>query len=202
MIGNLDDVSGEEIVSERCRRVFDHRDDRLIPLVIILVQKHCLGPHLVHFTRSDESWNNKFLGIGCDVIHQSLWLILGVHDTQIGIDAVVSIWMSHSLLQERNQFFIVSKLLVVLDEILQVIRMDDDLQTAQSCSLKFFGSNTCKADSFPDLWDIGFLGSFVCLDVIFEHHMNLGKLLIVSNLLEENLCSSVELIFEASLADL
>jgi hypothetical protein len=140
--------------------------------------------------------------IGCDVIHQSLWLVLSIHDTEISVDTIVSIWASHSLLQELDEFLIVSELLVVLEKIFQVIWMNDDLKTTKSSSLELFGSDTSEADSLPNLWDVSFLSSFISSNVVFKHDMNLSKFLIVSNSSEENFGSQEKLVVIASLSNL
>lgn len=80
--------------------------------------------------------------------------------------------------------------------------MNDDLNTAEGCSLELFCSDTGEANSFPDLWDISFLCCLVCLDVIFEHDVNLSKFLIVSNSLEKDFGSIKAFGFEASLTNL
>lgn len=132
------------------------------------------------------------------MIHQPVWLVLGIHDSQISVNTIVGIWMSHTLFQKSNKLLIVTKLLKVLNKIFQVIWMNDNLQTTESSSLEFFSSNACEANSFPNFWNIGFLRSFICCNIIFEHYINLGKLLIISNSLEKNFCCLIKLIFKAS----
>lgn len=139
--------------------------------------------------------------ISSDVIHQSVWRVLGVHDTKISVDTVVCIWASHSLLKKLNELLVVAEFLEVLDEIFKVIWMNDDLETTEGGRLEFLGSDAGEADSFPDFWNIGFLGGFVSGNVILEHDMNLSEFLVVSNSCEKNLCCLEELVFEASFSD-
>lgn len=90
----------------------------------------------------------------------------------------------------------------MLDDILQMIWVDDDVQTAELSSSEFLGSNTGEADSFPYLWDVGLLGGIVGLNVLLVHDKYLSKLLVISKFGEDDLSSLVHLGIEALVSDL
>jgi hypothetical protein len=93
----LDDVLREGIMSPCRRRMLNHRNDGLIPLIVSLMKLNCFSPHLMELTSSNELWNMKSLRVSSDVIHQSMRLIFSIHDTEIGVNTVVSSFVAHSL---------------------------------------------------------------------------------------------------------
>jgi len=202
MVGNLDDVLREAIVSPSSWGVLNHSDDSLIPLIIGLMKLDSFSPHLVQLTGSDKLWNVKSLRVGSDVIHQSVRLIFGIHDTEISVDTVVGSLVVHALLKELGKLLIVTELLIMLNEVLKMIWLDDDVETTSGSSGELSSSNAGEADCFPDLWDVCLLCSLESGNVFLEHDIDLGELLIVSNSLEKNLGWEVELALEAFFSDL
>lgn len=202
VVGNLHNVLREGIVSPSRWRVLNHSDNGLIPLVVGLMKLDSLGPHLVKLTSSDKLWNVKSLGVGSNVVHQSMRLIFGIHDTKISVDTIVGSLVVHSLLQELGKLLMIAELLVMLNEVFEMIWLDDDVKTASSSSGEFSSSNAREANCFPDFRDISFLSSFEGSNILLKHDVNLSELLVVSNSLEKNLCWGVELAFETSLSHL
>ena len=101
----------------------------------------------------------KSVAVLVDVVHESLWLILGIHDTNVSENTVVSLLMGHSLFQKVDKLFTVAEFLVVLNQIFQMIWMNDDVKTTDGGGFELSSSDAREADCFPDLWDVGFSGS-------------------------------------------
>jgi len=68
-----------------------------------------------------------------DVVHESMRLIFGIHDTTVSEDTIVALLMAKSLLEKVNQLLAIAKLLVMLDDVFQMIWMNDDVQPT-NCS--------------------------------------------------------------------
>lgn len=72
----------------------------------------------MQLTSPDELRDVEPLGVGPDVVHESVWLILGVEDTEVGVNTVVGPFVAHTLLKKLGELLVVAELLVVLDEVL------------------------------------------------------------------------------------
>lgn len=127
MVGNLDNVLREDIVPPSSWGMLDHGDDGLIPLVIGKMQLNGFSPHLVLLASSDEFWDVESARVSSNVVHQSVWEVFGVHDTEVGADTVMSPLVTHSLLEKGDELLMVAELLVVLNEIFQMIWKDNDV---------------------------------------------------------------------------
>jgi len=92
-----------------------------------------------------------------------------------------------------------SELLILLNKVLQVVGLNNNVEAAEGGSLKFLGPDASKADGFPNLWDIRFLGGLEGKSELAEHDVHGCKLLVVSCSLEEHLGGPVKTGFEASL---
>lgn len=121
--------------------MLDHGEDCLIPLVVGLVQLNSLWPHLVHFASSDQFWNVESLPVGSDMVHESVFLVFGIHDSQLGVDTIVGSLVAHALFKELDQLLHISELLVLLDQVLQMVWLNNNVETAESSCLEFLGSD-------------------------------------------------------------
>lgn len=135
----------------------------------------------------------QLVWVGANEVHESLGLVLGEEDTLLGEDTVVGSLEPLALLQKRDEFGNIAKLLVMLNDVLEMVWMNNNIQTAELCGSEFLGSDASKANSLPDFWNISLLGCIVGLNVLFVHDEDLGKLLVVSQLSEEDLGSLVHL---------
>jgi hypothetical protein len=181
--------------------MLNHGENCLIPLVIVLMEQNSFLPHLVHLARSNESWDNQLVGVGVDVIHESIWRVLGIHNTQVSVDTVVCSLESHALLKKGDKLLVETEFLVVLDEVLEVIWVDDDVETTEIGSSELLSSDASEADCFPNLWDISSLSSLISLGEIKKHDMDLGKFLVVADLGVKDFGSVEKLVVEASVTD-
>lgn len=100
------------------------------------------SPMLVLLAGSDQLWNMQSVGVGSDMVHQSMWEILSKHNTKVGVDSIMGSIMAHALLKKTDQLFMISKLLVVLNEFFQMIWKDNNVETTLSSSGEFLCSYT------------------------------------------------------------
>ena len=123
------------------RRMLNHCGDSHVKLVVLLMELDCFRPHLPLFTGSDQSWDVKSVAVLVDVVHESLWLVFCIHDTNICEDTVVRLLMCHSLFQEIDELLNVAELFIVLDDFLQVIWVNDDIESTNRCRFEFSSSH-------------------------------------------------------------
>ena len=109
---------------------------------------------------------------------------------------------THTLLEEKDELFMESILLVVLNEILKVIWEDNDLHTSHVGSSEFLCSDASEANFLPDLWNVSFLGSLEGSLILLELYEDLSKLVVVSDLAVKNLSCFVETVIIASITAL
>ena len=140
-------------------RVFHHRNDGLVLLLIRSVKLNGFWPHLVLLTSSNEFWNHEFVVVGADVVHQSVGSILAVQDTQFSVDTVVSAFKRHTLLHQLDQFINIAELLIEVKNVFEVIWLHNNMLSTKRSHSEFLGSHTSEANSFPHFWHISFLGS-------------------------------------------
>jgi hypothetical protein len=108
----------------------------------------------------------------------------------------------HTLLKEQHQLFLITKLLIELQNILEVVWLHDNVLTAESSHTEFFGSNTGEANSFPYLGNVGFLGCIESSLVLLQFNVGLCEFLIVADALVQNLSCKVESVIEAAITTL
>ena len=118
MVGDFNNILGEDVMLPCAGGVLHHGDDGLVEVVVLRVQEDCLGPHLVSLTFLSQLLDLDLLAIGSDVVHQSAWLVLSIHDTQFSVNALMGPFQTHPLFQQLYQFFMVSEPLIVLYQIL------------------------------------------------------------------------------------
>jgi hypothetical protein len=80
--------------------------------------------------------------------------------------------------------------------------VDDDVLSTEGCHSEFFGTDTSEADCLPNLRYIGFLGSIEGSLVSLKLYISLGKLLIVTDSLEQNFSCQVKFIVETAITAL
>ncbi len=69
--------------------MLNHGDNSLILLLVNAVEVDSLGPHLVSFALSDQSWDHQLGVVGLEEVHHALGAVLGVHDSERGVDTLV-----------------------------------------------------------------------------------------------------------------
>ncbi len=109
---------------------------------------------------------------------------------------------THALFKEKNKFLMESIFLVMLDQIFQMIRENNNFHCAQVSSSEFLSSHANEANLFPHLRNISFLCCIECSLILLQLDENLSKFLIVSNMRVKNLSSLVKFLIEAPISTL
>ena len=202
VVSDVDDVLAESIVLPGSGRVLDHSDDSLVLLVIDTVEEDSLSPHLVAFTLADEPGDHELLVVGAHEVHETVPAVLGVHDTQVGVDALMGALKVHAGLEEGNKLVDISELFVEGDELLKMVRVDDDVLTTESSHVELLCANASEADRFPDARDVSLAGCLERKLILLQLNVDLGEFLVVVNALVQDLSSQVELVIEAAVSTL
>ena len=105
----------------------------------------------------------------------------------------------HSLLKKRDEFIVVSELLIEGIEVFEMVRVDNDMLSTKSSHVELLSSDTGEAYSLPNFW---YIGSLCCIKghlVFLKHDVNLSEFLMVTYLFKENLCSFKKFVIKASI---
>lgn len=139
----------------------------------------CLWPHLISLAFTDQSGYHNLAIVGANKVHQVFLTVLSVHNTKIGVYALVCALKIHTLLEQGDQLLPVAELLVEGIEIFKMIGVDDNVLTAKSCHVELLSADTGEADSFPYFWHIGFSGCLESQLVLFQVDISLREFLVV-----------------------
>lgn len=202
VVGDLLDVSNKDLVLPANWRVLHHGEDGVIVLIIMDVQENGLRPHLVSLASSEQFWNVNLSVVTSAVIHQFLWLVLSVENTQLGEHTDVRSLKTETVLNEVGQFFPVAILLVVGNNILQMIRMHNNVWTSNTSQSELLSLHTSEGDLLPGLWSVSLLGSLEGSLELSQMDQARGQLGVVSETFEQDLSSLVVLLLEASVTNI
>lgn len=135
------------------------------------------------------------------VFHESLRSVLGEKDTEFSEDTNVSSIESHAGFEQRDHFVLISELLVILRELFEVIRVDDDVETRDGGEFKLSSFNASHSEFLPSLGSVGFLGSVDSLLELFKSDEAGGDFSVVLGRDEEELSCFVEFFIVAAITD-
>lgn len=129
LVAGLLDAVEEELVLEG-DGVLDHALDGVVGLPVLLVEVHRLVPEQRLLAGAQHLGHVHAVVEDLEVLHQLLGQVLGVQDAELREDARVRALQPQALLQQLHQLRGVARALVVRDELLQVVRVHDDVQAA------------------------------------------------------------------------
>jgi hypothetical protein len=112
VVGNIHDVLAELIVLPGSWGVLNHGDDSLVLLIVDRMKVDSHGPHLIPLTLADQPWDHDFLVVSADEVHQAGRVVLGVHDTQVSVDALMGALKVHTHLEQVDELSPVSELFI------------------------------------------------------------------------------------------
>ena len=104
-VGHLGDDVLEVALLPRVRRVVHHGDDRVVELLVLVVQEHELRPQMRLLGSAQDLGDVDMRPEELKVLSHLLWLELGVEDRQLGEHFHVSTLESKSSLKQLDQFF-------------------------------------------------------------------------------------------------
>jgi len=143
-------------------RVFDHSQNAVIILVILDIEKHGLRPHLVPFTCSKEFWDVEPPEVRPTVVHESFWLMFSIHHSQLCKQPNVGPFQTESLLQEFHQFLNEPEPFVTANNVLNMVRVYNDLQPRYGRQLELPALHTRHVDLLPSLGGVCLFGRLQC----------------------------------------
>jgi len=136
------------------------------------------------------------------VIHETPRLIFGIKDSQISVDTVMGTFERHPLLKKIDQLFFITKLLIELDDVFEMVWVNNHVLATQGSHAEFLSAHTSKAHCLPTFGDINFLCSIECSLVLFKLYVGLRQFLEVMHLFVEDLASKIKSIVEATITRL
>mmetsp|Transcript_33252 Transcript_33252/g.72654 ORF Transcript_33252/g.72654 Transcript_33252/m.72654 type:complete len:226 (-) Transcript_33252:2344-3021(-) len=139
------------------RRVRDHGVGSRIKLVVLNVQLHSLLPVVMPLAGPADLRDVQLGTVHLDEVHELLWLVLGVQHTQLSVHSDVGPLVAQAVLQQHHQFLEMSVLFVVHNELLQVIRVDNNVHTGHLGHAELVGGYTCGVHLLPSLRVVGLL---------------------------------------------
>mmetsp|Transcript_29787 Transcript_29787/g.50046 ORF Transcript_29787/g.50046 Transcript_29787/m.50046 type:complete len:229 (+) Transcript_29787:1442-2128(+) len=136
-----------------------HHDLRgIVVLVVLDVQKGELLPVLLRLAHADKLGDVDARGEELEVLHQLLGLVLGVEAAQLREDAHVRALKPEPRLHKRKQRLKLAVVLVELADLLQLVRLHDDVEAAQLGQPELALLHARKAHLLPCARAIGLAG--------------------------------------------
>mmetsp|Transcript_20370 Transcript_20370/g.72036 ORF Transcript_20370/g.72036 Transcript_20370/m.72036 type:complete len:1359 (-) Transcript_20370:1324-5400(-) len=126
LLDDLDELVGREGLA----RVLDHDAHRVVVLLRLRVQEGGLLPLQVGLARAQHLAHVDAAPEVLEVLHELVGAVLGVQHRQLREDALVRALQTQPLLQQLDHLLEVAEALVQRDQLLQVVRVHDDVQAA------------------------------------------------------------------------
>mmetsp|Transcript_43690 Transcript_43690/g.105380 ORF Transcript_43690/g.105380 Transcript_43690/m.105380 type:complete len:327 (+) Transcript_43690:573-1553(+) len=147
-VPNLGNRLQEQIIVERVSSL--HHDLQCIVMLLIMhVQVDSRVPQTGTFAGTNNLGHIKLAEEDLAMLHGLIRNVLGVKNTQFSENANVSIIKTKSLLEQRNDVIEMAQIRIVGNNLVDVIRVLDNLKTASGCKSEFVCSEASKANLFP-----------------------------------------------------
>ena len=131
-----------------------------------------------------------------------LGLVLGVEDGQLGEHPHVGPLQAQGRFQQLNELLEVAAVLVVVDELLQLVRMHHNVQPTHLGQAELLVVHTCEAHLFPCLGGVGFTRPVHGSLVLAQVDQRDGQPGEVGYIVVQELGGFVHLVVEASIGHL
>ena len=190
-VGDLDNDVLERVVLPRIGRALHHRQSGVVPLVVVAVQEHQLGPQIGLLRCTDHLRDVDARPEQLQVLHHTIRVVLGQSDTQLGEHTHVSPLQPETGLEDRDKLIKVTVALILADEGLQLLGVHNQVQTANLGQTELLLVNAGLVDLLPDLDAVGLAGTLHSSLVVLEVHQGGCKLGPVRDAGEEDLGSLV-----------
>mmetsp|Transcript_73476 Transcript_73476/g.202808 ORF Transcript_73476/g.202808 Transcript_73476/m.202808 type:complete len:272 (-) Transcript_73476:1729-2544(-) len=192
-VGNLLHDHLEVVVREGRGAVCHHGVGSLVVLVVVRVEVHSVLPVVVALAGLDELWDVQLRDVQLDEVHELLRLVLRIQPCKLGVHANVRVFAVEATIQQAHELFETTALLVLGDELLQVVRMHNDVHASNLRATELLGLHTCNVNLLPCLGVVGLPCSLHCLGVLAKLNMTGGKLRGIRDGLVKDLCGLVGL---------
>mmetsp|Transcript_49882 Transcript_49882/g.106893 ORF Transcript_49882/g.106893 Transcript_49882/m.106893 type:complete len:672 (-) Transcript_49882:2191-4206(-) len=158
-----------------------HRVRSRVELVILRVQEDGMLPVVVTLASLDDLRDVQLRSVQLDEIHELFGLVLGVEDRQLGVHANVGTIAGEAAVEEADESLEGALLLVLSDELLQMVRVHDDVHASDLCASELLGLDASNVHLLPCLGVVSLPCRFDGLGVLAQVHVARGELRIVGD---------------------
>merc|ERR1712064_45276 len=128
--------------------------------------------------------------------------IFGVKDCQLGKHSHVSSLKTEAGLKQSHQLFKVSTILVEGDQLLQLISMNNNVQSTHLCQSELLIFNTSETNLLPGSGAVGLPGSINSSLILLQMNQGDGQLGVVADVVVQKLGSFIHATVETSVSNL
>mmetsp|Transcript_31357 Transcript_31357/g.52888 ORF Transcript_31357/g.52888 Transcript_31357/m.52888 type:complete len:467 (-) Transcript_31357:1669-3069(-) len=197
----LDDLLEEEVLPG-LDRVVDHGEGGVVVVLEVDVEVGELEPLVVLLADADDLGDGHAGVEETDVLHELLGLVLGVEDGELSEHADVGALHVETSLDEGDELLKVAALLIVVDDLVELLGVDDDVETTDLSRAELLGIDAGSADLLPGAEVVGLAGGLDSAAKVVELDERGGKTGKVADVVEERLGGLVESLSKAAVTDL
>ncbi len=128
--------------------VLHHGVGGQVVLNVVHVQEHRLLPVVVALAGVDQLWDFQLRNVHLDEVHEFLGFVLGLEDAELCVHANVRPLAAEAAVEECEELLKVPRPLVVSDELLEVIRVHDDVHACNLCTVELLSVTQAMLTSF------------------------------------------------------
>eukprot|EP00906_Rhabdomonas_costata_P003375 RCo005161 len=191
----------EDLVVPGLRGVSHHELRRIVKLVVVSVQEPRLCPMVVLLADSDELVDVDATVEQLDVLHQALRAVLRVQHAQLREHAHVGPLVPQPSLHQSHQLLEVAALLVEPQQLLQLVRLHNDVQGAHLRQPELLGLHAGRVHLLPRPDAVGLARSVHSGVVVLQPHQGDREPSEVGDAGVQNLRGLVQRLVEASVGN-
>mmetsp|Transcript_41540 Transcript_41540/g.125895 ORF Transcript_41540/g.125895 Transcript_41540/m.125895 type:complete len:264 (+) Transcript_41540:931-1722(+) len=178
-----------------------HNLHGIVTLLVSHVEVHSRRVEPCTFACTNYLANIELAEEHLAMFHDLLRNMFGVKNGQFSEDTNMGILKPNTLLKEGHEVWKVSKIRVVSDNLVNMIRILNDLQTTSRCKAEFPSTQTSKANMLPRGHVVRFGCSCHSLTVLLKMDVTQSKLGVVVDVCKEDLGRVVQAFGEASITN-
>mmetsp|Transcript_30633 Transcript_30633/g.49145 ORF Transcript_30633/g.49145 Transcript_30633/m.49145 type:complete len:261 (-) Transcript_30633:689-1471(-) len=178
-----------------------HGVGSLVKLIVVGEQEDRLLPVVVPLTCLDELGDVELLRIQLDEVHQFLCLVLGIENCKLGVHTDVSALVAEARVQERNKLLERARRLILRNELVEVVRVDNDVHRAHLCTAELLSLDASAVHLLPSLRVVRLLRGLNSLGILTELNVACSELGVGGDGQVENLCGLVRTLVVKSISN-
>ncbi|GKT40436.1 uncharacterized protein ColSpa_00617 [Colletotrichum spaethianum] len=163
-VGDLDNNLLELLVLPGVLGALNDRQSGVIKLIVVVVAENQLGPEVRLLAGTDDLGQVHSAPEELQVLHETL----RVSNTELREHTHVGTLEAKTLLQQANKLIEVAVALILLDEGLQLLSIDDEVETADLGKTELLLLHAGLVDLLPDLNVVGLTGALDSSLVLLE----------------------------------
>mmetsp|Transcript_49881 Transcript_49881/g.106887 ORF Transcript_49881/g.106887 Transcript_49881/m.106887 type:complete len:232 (-) Transcript_49881:3532-4227(-) len=188
-------------MGEGCGAVGHHSIRSRVELIVMRVEEDGLLPVIVALASMDELRDVQLRGVQLDKIHELIRLVLCVEAGKLCVHADVRPLVAQTTVKEADELLKVAMLLVLGDQLLQVVRVHNDVHAGNLRAAELLSLHASDVNLLPGLGVVGLACRLNCLGVFTELDMARGELRVVGDRLVEDLRGLVGALLVQAVAD-